>query len=328
MRALRAQVRRLAPTPLSTLVLGETGTGKERVARALHAGSGRRGPWVVLCCATLPAALAESAILGHAKGAFTGASHDRPGAFEQAHGGTLLLDEVGELPLALQPKLLRALQEREVTRVGESRPRAVDVRVVAATHRDLGEDVARGRFRLDLHQRLAQAVLHLPPLRERPGDIAALATHFVAEVAAARARPLRLTAEALAALHGARWPGNVRGLQNAVQRGAYLCAQPPSITVADLALPPPPRSSPAPTSTPGWQTLPLKDAAARNDAAFRRAFVQRCLADSGGNLTLTAQRLGYSRKGLRALLQRLGLSREGANAEPRTNANKGRVHHR
>ena len=210
----------LAPLPWPLLLLGETGSGKERMARWVHLRSGRaKAPFVAINCGALPATLLESELFGHEKSAFTGAEQAHRGAFEQAHGGTLLLDEIGEMPLEQQARLLRVLESGRVRRVGAERERDVDVRVVAATHRDLRQAVAEGRFRADLYCRLARLVARIPPLRERPRDVEALAGHFLQE-ASAQIGPRHLTSEAVARLLVYPWPGNVRELQNVVLTAA------------------------------------------------------------------------------------------------------------
>jgi transcriptional regulator with GAF, ATPase, and Fis domain len=223
MRAMFDDIRKFAPTPMPVLILGESGTGKELVARALHEGSPRRsGPFVSENCAAIPETLLESVLFGHVKGAFTGAIKDHPGHFVAAHGGTLFLDEIGDMPLSMQAKILRALQEGEVRPVGGNRARSVDVRVVAATNRDLQAMVAEGKFRQDLFYRLNVLRVTLPPLRERGDDVVTLARHFLAKAAAHRPRPPHLSAAAEALLRSARWPGNVRQLINEMQRVAAL----------------------------------------------------------------------------------------------------------
>jgi len=213
-------IGRLGPHDLPVLVHGESGVGKELVARALHGVSDRAsGPWVAVNCAALTDTLAEATLFGVRRGAFTGATHDRPGVFEEAHGGTLLLDEVGELSPALQAKLLRALEAGEVTRVGEVRPRSVDVRVIAATWRDLEAESASGGFRHDLLHRLAVLRLEIPPLRARPADIGPLYAHFRHATGADAPRP---GAAELAALTRRAWPGNARELRNAAMREVVL----------------------------------------------------------------------------------------------------------
>ncbi len=217
MAELRKLVARAGPSDSVVLVEGETGTGKERVARALHLGSGRKGRFVAVNCAAIPAQLLESELFGAEKGAFTGATARRIGRFEQAQGGTLLLDEIGELPLELQAKLLRVLEQREVERLGGAAPVRVDVRVVAATHRDLRKGVSEGRFREDLYYRLAVFPIQVPPLRQRPEDVVPLARAFAAELRGPQGE-LRLTAQGERALRGHAWPGNVRELRNFVER--------------------------------------------------------------------------------------------------------------
>jgi two-component system response regulator FlrC len=229
----------VAPTPTTVLLLGESGTGKELLARHLHARSGRRGPWVAVNCAALPAELLESELFGHEKGAFTGASERRQGRFEQADGGTLLLDEVSELPLGLQAKLLRVLQEREVDRVGGRQPVRVDVRIVATSNRDLAEMVRAGAFRSDLYYRLHVFPIVLPPLRERPEDVAPLAERLLAEAARDLGRPApALAAEAVELLRRHPFPGNVRELRNLLERALVRCRG-PALEPRHLAVGPP-----------------------------------------------------------------------------------------
>jgi DNA-binding NtrC family response regulator len=218
MRHVFDLIERVAPAEVAVTILGETGTGKELVARALHRLSPRRdAPFIPVNCSAIAASLIESELFGHERGAFSGADRLRKGAFEEAHGGTVFLDEIGELPLELQPKLLRTLEQGEVKRVGASRPLTVDVRILAATHRDLRAQVRAGKFREDLFYRLCVVPITLPPLRARRGDIGGLANHFLAQ-ASPRGLPLRFSAEALARLEAHDWPGNVRQLRNAVHR--------------------------------------------------------------------------------------------------------------
>jgi DNA-binding NtrC family response regulator len=213
-----------APTPADVLVLGESGTGKELVARRLHARSGRRGHFIPVDCGAIPETLLENELFGHEKGAYTGAGSAAPGLMELADGGTFFLDEVCELPPLLQAKLLRALQERTVRRVGGVEQRAVDVRVVAATNRDIEAEVRAGRFREDLYYRLNVVTLRLPPLRERPQDVALLVRHLLPRVAREMGRPAASVDEqALEILAGYRWPGNVRELQNALKKAVLAC---------------------------------------------------------------------------------------------------------
>jgi two-component system nitrogen regulation response regulator GlnG len=214
------EIGRVARTEMTVLLMGESGTGKELVARSIHTNSARaRGPFVTVNMAAIPRDLMESELYGHERGSFTGAVERRAGKFELASGGTLFLDEIGEMPLELQAKLLRVLQEREVDRVGGSRPQAVDVRIVAATNADLASSVEEGRFRRDLYYRLAVVPLRLPPLREREGDVVLLARHFIAKYGEQlKGRPVALARDAEPLLLAHAWPGNVRELQNVIQR--------------------------------------------------------------------------------------------------------------
>ncbi|KAB2661666.1 MAG: GAF domain-containing protein [Verrucomicrobia bacterium] len=223
-RKVRQQIRLVAPTDATVLVQGESGTGKELVARAIHEHGPRKGRALIkVNCGAVPDALFESEFFGHAKGSFTGALRDKPGRFELADGGTLFLDEIGEVPPALQGKLLRVLQEQEVERIGEVRTRKIDVRIIAATNRDLKKEVEAGRFRQDLYYRLSVFPIDIPPLRERRDDIPPLAAHFVEQSARRMNRPPpRLTQAAMGQLSAHDWPGNVRELQNAVERAVIL----------------------------------------------------------------------------------------------------------
>lgn len=241
-------VDRVAPRDVAVLVTGESGTGKELVARRLHARSNRSGgPFVALNAAALPESLAESELFGAEKGAFTGADQARTGRFEEASGGTLFLDEVGELPLVLQGKLLRALEERVVRRLGGARDLPVDVRIVSATNRDLASEASDGRFRQDLYFRLAVVVIRISPLRERPGDIPVLAAHLASRLAARHGvPPAALSADARQALARHAWPGNVRELRNVLER-AVVVRGGEEIRAADLDLASGPSSSPGST---------------------------------------------------------------------------------
>jgi DNA-binding NtrC family response regulator len=234
MRRAIELVEQVAPARTTVLLQGESGSGKEVVARALHRLSGRKGALIAVNCAAIPENLIESELFGHEKGAFTGAVAAAPGKFQLADGGTLLLDEIAELPLGLQAKLLRALQEGEVQRVGAALPQRVDVRVVAATNRDLEAEVQAGRFRADLFYRLNVIAIDLPPLRARGEDIPGLAQHFLKRFAAQNNKPgLQFSAEAMAALQSHDWPGNVRELENAIERAVVL-ARGDTIGVAEL----------------------------------------------------------------------------------------------
>jgi DNA-binding NtrC family response regulator/pSer/pThr/pTyr-binding forkhead associated (FHA) protein len=246
MRGLHRLLQRLAPSDLPVLISGETGTGKELVALALHASSRQQGPFVVVNCAALPETLAESELFGHQRGAFSGATADKAGYFEAANRGTLFLDEVGELPLPVQAKLLRSVETRQIVRLGDTRPLSVDVRVVAATHRDLAADVKAGRFREDLYFRLAAAQVALPPLRSRPREIPLLARTFLEQACKQLGREVPgLDAAALAQLSAYAWPGNVRELRNVMAAVAAL-HEGPRIDEVPLgrALPPAPPLAP------------------------------------------------------------------------------------
>lgn len=248
-RDLQAQIEMVAPTDVSVLILGESGTGKELVAREIHRLSLRKErPLIRVNCASVPHELYESEFFGHAKGSFTGAIRDRAGRFEAADGGTLLLDEIGEIPLQLQSKFLRVLQEKQYERVGEERTRTVNVRIIAATNRDLKKEVAAGRFREDLFYRLSVFPLSVPPLRERKSDIPALARHFLDQAARRMGRPIpRLTEELAACLQSYDWPGNVRELQNAAER-AVILSQRGSLRF-DLPIGPPQPAAKLPATT-------------------------------------------------------------------------------
>ncbi|MBK8264885.1 MAG: sigma 54-dependent Fis family transcriptional regulator [Nannocystis sp.] len=325
MREIFALLEKIAPTDMSVLVHGETGTGKELVARALHDESARApGPFVVLDCGSLPRELAEAAILGHKRGAFTGAVADRPGAFEEASGGTLFLDEIGELPLELQPKLLRVLDRREVQRIGEAAVRKVDVRVVAATHRDLRTMVSQGDFREDLYFRLSVMTVELPPLRDRGDDVVLIAERMLADFQRLHGAAPRLGAEARRVLLAERWPGNVRELKNTIERAAYLASggliEPSDLHTGRRQPPPPPPVVPAqaaqggPTGgalalPPELVTQPFKEAKQAVIDAFERAYFARLLARCDNNLSHAAAEAGITRYYLRELLKRLGLHR-------------------
>jgi len=280
MRRVVDLARRVARTDSTVLVTGESGVGKERVARLVHDASARAaGPWVAVNCGAIPESLVESELFGHARGAFTGAARERPGLFEAAGGGTLFLDEVGELPAATQPKLLRALEAREVRRVGENLPRPVDVRLVAATNRDLSREVAAGRFRRDLLYRLKVVELAIPPLRERPEDILEIARLALESAARRQGRAVGgFTPRAADQLARYPWPGNARELQNAVERAVVLAGD--RVDLEDL--PEEVRSALPPGKAPGSRTL----------ARMERDLVLSTLRENGGNRTRTAAQLG------------------------------------
>ena len=288
-------VRQVAPTPATVLIQGESGTGKELIAKAVHQLSPRaRQPLVTVHCAALPAALLESELFGHEKGAFTGAHERRIGRFEQANGGSLFLDEIGEIDASTQVKLLRVLGERTFERVGSGKTIAVDVRLIAATNRNLVELVKAGQFREDLYFRLRVVELWLPPLRERPGDVPLLALHFLREIAAAYGKPVReFTPDALQALLSYSWPANVRELRNAVE-GAVALARGDKITRREL--PPSVRGLGGGLPTAGARA-PV-DAAPQTVREAEKQLIIRALQETKGNRTLAAKKIGVGRRTL------------------------------
>ena len=303
-------IRRAAPTDATVLITGESGTGKELAARAVHAESRRRsGPFVALNCSALPGELVERELFGHLRGAFTGADRDAEGLFEAASGGTLFLDEVGDLAPAAQAKLLRALEERQVTRLGATRPIDVDVRVVAATHQPLEEMVGSGAFRSDLLYRLRVISLHLPPLRDRREDIIPIALQFLAHFAERYAREARgLSPAARRQLAGYDWPGNVRELRNAMERAVVL-AEGEEIEVGDL---PPQLTGGGGAVDPldaALADLPFAEARDRAVDAWERRFLAAALERHGGNVSATARAVDLHRQSLQKKLRQLGLGR-------------------
>jgi two-component system response regulator AtoC len=303
MRQALEVVARVATHPTTVLITGDRGTGKEVIAQAIHRASPRAaGPFVAVNCAAIPDTLLESELFGYAKGAFTGASGDRPGLFEQAAGGTLLLDEIGELPLPLQAKLLRVLQESEIRRVGDQKTRRVDVRLLAATARDLAADAAAGRFRHDLFDRLNVVAIHLPPLTERRDDIAPLARHFAAQLGHRLGRAVTLSDSAIAWLREQPWPGNVRALEHAIERAAVLSDK-EILDPADFRNEPlpAPRSGAAGEQEAGSGTL--RDVVERAE----RQAIAEALRGAGGNRREAAKRLGVSLRTLFYKIDRYGL---------------------
>jgi two-component system response regulator FlrC len=294
-REMLARLEKVAPTGATVLLLGESGTGKELAARAIHRASPRAGgPFVAVNCAAVSEQLVESEMFGHEKGAFTGASERRRGRFELADGGTLFLDEVGELPPGLQAKLLRVLQEQSFERVGGSRTIEVDVRVVAATNRDLRQGMLDGRFREDLYHRLAVFPVRLPPLRERPGDIVPLAEHLLARAARQLGRPsLTLSEDARQKIAACPWPGNVRELGNALERAAILTGG-DVVSAADIVA----DAAAAPAA-------PALDGTLKE---LEREAIKRALAATGGHRKQAAERLGIGLRTLYDKLKEYGLS--------------------
>ena len=298
MQAVLRTVERVAPAGVSVMLLGASGTGKELLARGLHDASGRKGAFVAINCAAIPETLLESELFGHEKGAFTGAVKTTEGKIELAHGGTLFLDEIGDVPLPLQVKLLRFIQERVIERIGGRKAIPVDVRIVCATHRDVDAMVAEASFREDLYYRLAEIVVRIPSLAERPGDAGLLARHLLRKFATQMGSTAKgLSDDAIAAIDAHRWPGNVRELENRVKR-AVIMADGKLVTAADLDF--------HGVGEAANDTLPLNLRTAR-EAADRRVIGQ-ALARAEGNISGTARLLGVSRPTLYDLMRTYGLS--------------------
>jgi len=291
MQAVFEKIRAVAATDATILLLGESGTGKELVARAIHHNSARRGgPFIPVSCAAIPETLLESELFGHEKGAFTGAVRRRAGLFADAHGGTLFLDEVGDIPLPIQAKLLRALQDKTIRPVGGSQEIQLDVRLVSATHRDLLALVGEGRFRDDLYYRLAVIPIRLPSLRERPDDLLLLANHFLARASAGLGKRLEgFDEDATAWLLAHRWPGNVRELENVIERAVTL-ARGPRVTRADLGI------EFAPEGAAGLSLRPTL-------AELEEQYIRRVLEETNGDKAAAAKILGIS---VRTLQRRFG----------------------
>jgi two-component system nitrogen regulation response regulator NtrX len=313
MRQVRGLIERVAPSDSRVMITGESGTGKELVAAAIHAGSGRRDrPFVRVNCAAIPRDLVESEMFGHERGAFTGATDRRIGRFELAHRGTLFLDEVGDLGAEAQAKLLRAIEAKEIERVGGGRPVRVDVRIVAATNKDLARGVIDGAFREDLLFRLNVIPIPLPPLRDRPGDIPLLVRHFAAlhRLRTGQAVP-DWTEEAINALSRHRWPGNVRELANIVERLAILHAG-RRVTEADVAAVLPleraPRMSTPPTALPLPDPAELESSLSDTLDDYERTLISRALSMANGNVAEAARRLRTDRPNLYRRMRRLGIA--------------------
>jgi len=316
-RTIYGVVEKVANTPSTVLISGESGTGKELIARALHENSSRHaGPFIKINCAAIPKTLMESELFGYDKGAFTGAVGAKPGRFELAHGGTLFLDEIGEIPIEMQVKLLRVLQESEFERVGGIKTIKVDVRLVTATNRDLLAEVGAGAFREDLFYRLNVVPIHIPPLRERREHIPLLADHFIAKFNDRLKKEIAaITPEAIERLVAYQWPGNIRELENLMERTVLFC-EGPEIRVSDL----PPEVAGAPASQvvsaaahaageeparPAPESL--KEAVRAETERVERELIQRALDATGGNVTQAARKLKISRKSLQTKMKELGL---------------------
>src|SRR5690242_964939 len=311
MAQLREQVAMAAPTNGRVLIYGENGTGKELVARTIHALSRRRGgPFVEVNCAAIPEELIESELFGHMKGAFTGAMADRRGKFELADTGTLFLDEIGDMSLKTQAKVLRALQEQVVEPVGGTSSVKVDVRVIAATNKDLPSEIRAGRFREDLYFRLNVIPIFVPPLRDRDSDIPLLAEHFMAEFAREYGRrPKKLDEGAATGLRAYRWPGNVRELRNVIER-LMIMVPGDTITASDLGFLD--ASIVAAPEEPGSAPLPLHEARER----FEREYILRALAAQNGNISRTADALGVERSNLYRKMRAFGIAPARREEEP------------
>jgi DNA-binding NtrC family response regulator len=307
MRELFGKLAAISPRDLTVLIEGDTGTGKELIAQEIHGHSPRRdGPFIVVDCGAIPPSLIESELFGHARGAFTGATEHRGGAFEAADGGTVFLDEIGELDLSMQPRLLRVLEQRQVKRLGEARYRQIDVRVVAATNRDLQRGINEGTFRSDLFYRLAVAHLRVPPLRERPEDIELLARRFLPDVAArVGAQPKPLSTETIQEMVGYPWPGNVRELRNFLERfvtltsGAVLDAP-----AHEVHLPSAPQ-----LSVDELCTMPFREAKNAWIASFDVAYLSRQLERCDHNVAEAARRSEIDRAHLFRLIKKYGITR-------------------
>ena len=316
MESLRATIGKVARSQAPVYIVGESGVGKELVARTIHEqGSRAAGPFVPVNCGAIPAELMESEFFGHKKGSFTGAHADTPGLFQAAHGGTLFLDEVAELPLQMQVKLLRAIQEKSVRPVGASSEMLVDVRILSATHKDLGDLVSDGRFRHDLYYRINVIELRVPPLRERGGDLPQLAAAIIARLAHGHGRPIPLlTQSALDALDHYGFPGNVRELENILERALAL-AEADQINASDLRLPA--HGGHRLAAPPGSAAVEPREAVVDIDPAasalpsyieqLERAAIKKALEENRWNKTKTAAQLGITFRALRYKLKKLGM---------------------
>ena len=309
MRRIFGVLERIAPTSANVLLTGETGTGKDALARSIHMTSKRsEGPFEVVDCGAVTGSLIESELFGHERGAFTGAVASRPGAFERAAGGTIFLDEIGELAMDLQPKLLRVLEAREFRRIGGAKPLAADVRILAATMRDLQREVARGNFREDLYFRLAVVSIHVPPLRARPDDIPLL----VKRLLAATPSSLTVPPEVTAALRAYDWPGNVRELRNVIERGVHISEALGSAQLQITNFPPaaPPSDPEAELTRVAFdETAAYRETRAAFEAAFERRYVRWLLGRFQGNVSQAARSARMDRNHLTDLARKHGLDR-------------------
>jgi len=321
LHAIRQQIAKIAPTAVRVLITGESGTGKELVAREIHKASRRaNGPFVKVNCAAIPSELIESELFGHERGAFTGAVQKKRGCFELADGGTLFLDEIGDMSMDAQAKVLRAIQTGEIMRVGGERSFMVDVRIVAATNKDLEDEVRAGAFREDLYYRLSVVPLATPPLRDRGGDIMLLMQQFISRFAAEHAvEPMRFTPEAERAIARYSFPGNVRELRNLAERLVILAENP--IDVGDL--PPSIAGGEGPKLTPSAGVAGGSDLAAYGNLTLRelrevveRDYILRKLEETGWNVTRTAELLGIERTNLHKKLKQLGLKKDSGLPSP------------
>jgi DNA-binding NtrC family response regulator len=305
---VRAMIDKVADTDATVLVRGESGTGKELVARELHDRSSARssGPFVAVNCAALPTELIESELFGHEKGAFTGAAARRKGKFEQANGGTLFLDEIGDMSANVQAKLLRALEDRRIERLGGDESIPVDVRIISATHRALEEEIEKGNFRADLFYRLRVVTIEIPPLRERREDLPGLAAAFARQAEERHGLPERSVGrEGLRKLMEHDWPGNVRELKNVIERAAIM-SEGDELTAVEIDTPSQKKTD---ISTNGNLVVPYTSDFRDDRREFERRYIARCLEDSGGNVTRAASVLGMHRQSLQHKLRELGLGR-------------------
>jgi len=307
MREVFGLFERVSPADLSVVIIGETGTGKELAARAVHNYSRRKDrPFVVVDCGAVSETLVESELFGHERGAFTGADRSRAGAFELADGGTIFLDELGDLPTTLQPKLLRALEQREVKRLGAARPLSVDVRVIAATNRDLRQEVESSNFREDLYYRLAEVVSYMPPLRERREDIRPLAELFLEDQARRGGKGRSLSAELISVLESRPWPGNVRELRNVLRRASVL-ANDEELGPHDLPEQGFLRPRTEPLDVSAVDGLPIKDAREKWTEPMEKEYLMRLIRRTSGDLDRAAAIAGVHRKSVERLLRKHGL---------------------